>query len=394
MPKSPRVALFSDSINSYGRGLLYGVARYIREHYPWDLYVIMGTAEDPSKLKGWDGDGLIARMRSDAVIEHVQTLDCAKVLFDWDPSTPEYPMTRAAGILHHHQHAAQLAFEYFRNRGYQHFAFVRYLDDKRGGHLLDKPFAKIVEDEGMQCAVYRPTDSTIIHADHHTTQLDLAKWLSKLPRPLAVWTANDLRGLDVLEACRLCDLRVPEDIAVLGHNNDTLVCELCNPPLSSVALPYEQMGYEAAGLLDRIMADDSDATQKIMYPATRVVTRRSTDIIAVNDPDLANALQYIRLNAVKGIQVPDVAMAVQLSRSTLQRRFIQYLKRTPADEITRVRIERAKELLVNTKWAMPRIAEQCGYDNASRLAEAFKRNVKIAPTSYRKRHQIQSIDAN
>ncbi|HAI14252.1 MAG TPA: XylR family transcriptional regulator [Phycisphaerales bacterium] len=394
MPNSPRVALFSDSINSYGRGLLYGVARYIREHYPWDLYVIMGTAEDPSRLKGWDGDGLIARMRSEAVIRHVQTLDCAKVLFDWEPHSPLFPMTKAAGILHQHHHAAKLAFDYFRNRGYQHFAFVRYIDDRRGGHLLDGPFSKLVEAEGMACAIYHPTDPTLLEADHRVTQEDLAKWLSDLPTPLAVWAANDLRGLDVLEACRLCDLRVPEDVAVLGHNNDVLVCELCNPQLSSVALPYEQMGYEAAALLDQIMAQGSVTSNQVLYPATRVVTRRSTDIVAVNDPDLANALQFIRLNAVKGIQVPDVASAVKLSRSTLQRRFTQYLKRTPADEISRVRIERAKELLVNTQWQMPKIAEHCGYDNASRLAEAFNRVVKMAPTTYRKRHQIRSDDVN
>lgn len=178
---------------------------------------------------------------------------------------------------------------------------------------------------------------------------------------------------------------VPEQVAVMGGDEDTLLCETCNPPLSGVALTSERIGYEEASLLDRMLHGKPCPKEPILIEPTRVVVRQSTDTLAINDPDLAGAIAFIRIHATTSIQVSDVLRAVAVSRSWLERRFQEALGRSPAEEIRRVRIDRAKQLLADTEMPVPQVAVAAGFGSREYLAYAFKQATGLTPREFRQR---------
>ncbi len=196
-------------------------------------------------------------------------------------------------------------------------------------------------------------------------------------------TCNDLRGFHVLGACHRCGLRVPDEVAVVGVDDDALLCELCDPPLSSIIPNAEQIGYEAAALLDRLMAGGEADVAVRLVPPLGVTTRLSTDVLAIDDEHFAAAVRYIRAHACHGITVDDVLGRLPLSRSTLERRFRKYLGRSPQAEIRAVQLGRAKQLLVETDHPMHRIAELVGFEHAEYFIFAFRRAFGRTPGAYR-----------
>jgi LacI family transcriptional regulator len=210
----------------------------------------------------------------------------------------------------------------------------------------------------------------------------MAKWLRTLPRPVGLLAGNDLRAREVLDACQLAKLHSPEDVAVLGVNDDEIICEMANPPLSSVMHNGRRIGYEAAAMLHRLMQGKKVLTDVVVDPLG-VKSRQSTDLLAIDDPEVAAAVRFIRENACKGIRVDDVLDHVPLSRRSLEKRFRQSLGRLPHAEIRRVQIERVKELLVSSDYKLERIAEITGFSTAQYLAGLFHRVVKMTPGAWR-----------
>jgi LacI family transcriptional regulator len=211
----------------------------------------------------------------------------------------------------------------------------------------------------------------------------LADWLKSLKSPIGLLAASDARAREVLDACRLASLHVPEEIAVLGVNDDEMICEMANPPLSSVIHNARRIGYEAAAMLDQLMSGRKVAADIVVDPLG-VHARQSSDLLAIEDPEVAKAVRFIRENACKGIRVDDVLDHVALSRRALEMRFRQWVGRPPHMEIRRVQLERVKELLVTSDYKLEKIAEVTGFSTAQYLAGLFHRVMKVTPGSWRR----------
>jgi LacI family transcriptional regulator len=211
----------------------------------------------------------------------------------------------------------------------------------------------------------------------------LADWIGKLPTPIGLFACDDDRGREVLEACNLAGLHVPEDVAVIGVDNDEVFCELSNPPLTSVALNAEAAGYRAAALLDDLMHGRVRKPQRIVVETLGVVTRRSTDVVAVEDEDVVAALQFIHREQGKGISVDDVVQHAAVSRRNLETRFRETMGRTILEEIQLVRLERAKRLLVETTYPVSKVAELAGFGSAGYFIQFFQKRLGKTPRRYR-----------
>jgi LacI family transcriptional regulator len=216
------------------------------------------------------------------------------------------------------------------------------------------------------------------------SQKDVRHWLAKLPKPAGVFAPNDIWALWLCGVCKQEGIKVPEDIAILGAGDDELMCELARPSLSSVAIPAERIGYEAAAMLDRLMNRDEVTDKSLLLPAIGVVTRQSTDVLAVTDPDLVNAINYMRSNISESIAVEDVLQHVHISRSSFEKKFHEALGRSPAQEIRRMRVAMAKTFLTGTGMKIESIAKQCGFSRRELFSRAFHQATGITPAEYRR----------
>jgi LacI family transcriptional regulator len=206
--------------------------------------------------------------------------------------------------------------------------------------------------------------------------------MSRLPKPIGVFACDDDRGHDVLEACKLAGLKVPEDVAVVGVDNDEVFCELADPPLSSIAFNAETAGYRAAALLDAMMQGRARKRQQIVVESLGVVRRRSTDIVAVDDVDIANALQFIRRQHGRAIAVDQVADEVGMWRRSLEKRFREMIGRSILEEVQLTRLQRAKCLLRETTFPISKVAEMAGFGSAGYFIQFFQKQLASSPRKY------------
>ena len=214
----------------------------------------------------------------------------------------------------------------------------------------------------------------------------IADWLRSLPKPIGLMACNDDRGQHVIEACKLAGLRVPDEVAVIGADNDELVCELSDPPMSSVAVNFERAGYDSAELLAKLMAGRRSVSKAIVVSPTHVVARQSTNILAIEDAHVAKSLRFIRLHGREAIQVTDVVTASGLSRRVLEKRFRKLLGRSVLIEIRRVRVAQICRLLAETNLSVSQIADSLGYTSIEHIARYFRSEMKMSPLAYRKQH--------
>jgi LacI family transcriptional regulator len=232
--------------------------------------------------------------------------------------------------------------------------------------------------------VYEPSRE-VAQQDWAALEQEIARWLRSLPRPVGVMACYDLRGRQVLDACRRVGLAVPDEVAVVGVDNDELLCSLADPPLSSVQPDARRTGYEAAALLERLMAGaERPRGQAVLVEPLGVVTRRSTDVLAVEDADVSAALRFVRDHACGGIGVKDVLAAVPLSRRVLEARFRKLLGRSPHAEIARVQFDRVRHLLRETRLPLDEVARRAGFRNGEYLSTAFRRQFGVPPSAYRR----------
>jgi LacI family transcriptional regulator len=215
------------------------------------------------------------------------------------------------------------------------------------------------------------------------TEDEVAHWVEALPKPVGLMACNDIRGQQVLNACRDVEIAVPEDVAVLGVDNDDVLCDLSYPTLSSVVPDTRRIGFEAAALLERMIGGESPPQPLTLIPPLGVVTRRSTDVLAIEDRHLARAVRFIREHACEGITVEDVLAHVPLSRSVFERRFDRLFGHTPKTEILRARLERIKQLLAETEMPLKLIALKVGFEHPEYLSVFFKERTGQTPGQYR-----------
>jgi LacI family transcriptional regulator len=380
-----KVALLIETSNRYGRDLLYGVRDWMRESERWAIrFTEQGRrAPLPTWLKDWQGDGIIARVDSPQIAAALRRTRLPVVDVSAERFSSEFSRVSIDNGA-----VARLAAEHLAARGFLDFAYCgdrRFLWSRQRG----VEFRRCLAEKGRRCVDFgEPAGTAKPGSDAEIRAI--ARWLKGLPKPVGVFACYDGRALQVLEACQLLGLHVPDQVAVLGVDNDELVCELANPPLSSVQPNARRSGYEAAALLARLMGGEKKAVAPThQVQPVRVVERQSTDVVAVADVKVAAALKFIRLHACEGMDVGDVLRAVPMSRTRLEQKFKALLGHSPHRQLVQQRIARAKHLLAESKIAISEVAEQAGFDNASYLSVAFRRETGLSPFAYRAKHGAQ-----
>jgi LacI family transcriptional regulator len=373
------IGVWSDFVGSLGRGVLQGVARYTLEKKNWRFYTssLFMFTQAPS----WHGvelDGLIVQVNDPRWIEQLRRAPYPAVNISEVHDVKELPTVTFDNLA-----IGRLAAEYLLQRGLRHFAFVGpavvYACKRHQG------YSATLARHGFACARYEIHHGNIRRA--HREYKSMVEWVRQLPKPAAVLAANDIHALDFIDACSDAGVSVPEQVAVLGVDNDELVCRITHPRLSSIQTPAERVGYESARLLDALMAGKAAGTPRILVQPTHVITRPSTDTVAIEDHEVAQAVEFIRGHAGDPISVNDVLAAVPVSRRWLERRFRQVLGRSPLQEIRRMHLEQAKRLLVETDLQMTQVAHRSGFGDATYLGIVFRRHLKISPSEFRRRHR-------
>jgi LacI family transcriptional regulator len=364
------------------RMLLTGVARYIQEHGPWLIYLKPAGVEQnlSSWLQDWDGDGIIVSANDPdnsvvprpglSIIDLFGTMRERKV-----------PMVHVDDLA-----VGRMGAEHLLAHGFRHFGFWRYIDKDTAWSVRRCDGFRQALPPGATCDVYEthfPKPGSGGPRTWEQQQHDLVGWLSGLPKPIGIMTSTDLMGQQLLEACRRAQITVPEAIAVIGVDNDEPICRISDPPLTSVILNDHQRGYEAAALLDRLMAGAPVPAEPVWIQPAGVVSRASTDFMAIEDPSIVKALRFLRDNACFNISVDDVAKEACLSRSVIERRFRKIVSRTIGDEIVRLRVNHAIELLSNTSMELKAIAYNSGFGSQAYMNSVFMKKLGKTPGSYR-----------
>ncbi len=384
MREVPKVALLIETSRGFGRDFLLGIARYSRLHGPWSFHITPGDYKQVvPKMKQWGGTGIIARIADQRIAQAVIDANVPTIALGLtdEQLRPDNPLSKISEISSGPVEVARLAAEHLLERRFTRFAYVGS-DDRGWSKRREKAYCDYLAERGFEPFVY-PTPRRPQDRVWEREQALLARWISKLPSPIGLFACDDDRGREVLEACKLAAFNVPEDVAVVGVDNDEVFCELADPPLSSVALNAETAGYRAAELLDAMMHGRVRKRQKIVVEALGVITRRSTDIVAVEDDDVASALQFIRRQMGSGISVDQVAEEVAMSRRSLEKRFRDTIGRTILEEIQLTRLERAKRLLMETTHPISKVAEIAGFGSAGYFIQFFQRHVGKTPRRYR-----------
>ena len=383
MARRRRVALIVETSMVYGRRILRGVRRYVHTHQSWSIFLEQRslTSRPPQWLEDWDGDGIISRITTTQLAEAAERSSIPLI-----DLTDRYGTFGLPQVWSDDRAIAELGFEHLRERGFRRFAFCGFTRESWSARRLAE-FSALVERLGDTCRVY---ESPWYGKDAHpweTEQKRIMAWLVGLPKPIGIMTCNDIRGQHVLDACSRLDLAVPEEVAVIGVDDEEEICELCDPPLSSIVPNAELVGYKAAELLDRLMSGGkAEVLQQVVAPLG-ITTRQSTDVLAIDDPEVAAAVRYIREHACRGAIVDDVLEHVPVSRSILERRFRKALDCSPQGLIRRTQLKRVKQLLVDTDLPLVKISELAGFKHHEHMCTVFKREIGDSPGAYRRKAQ-------
>jgi LacI family transcriptional regulator len=364
----------------YDYRLHKGIAEYAQEH-GWHLSA--NLARERVIPWGWQGDGVLAWLGAgDDLVEFVKSVRRPTVDFSL-----RRPQLHFARVLQDHAHAARLVAAHFQTRGFRNFAFFSDAEnwsfDERG-----HGFVAALKKAGHDCVWLRWHESAAAarggRAEWTKRRAWLAAQLKRLPKPLALFAANDHLATDVLESCDAAGLRVPEQVAIVGAGDYLLAADAMRTPLSSVDINLEEQGYEGAALLNRLMRGVRPPREPLRIPAARVVTRKSSDILAVNEPRVAKALRFIRERFRDPIGVDDVARAAAMSRRALHQAFLDHLGRAPGEQIRNVRLEHAKKLLAESDHKIAAIAGLSGYQSANSFCIAFTEAEGHSPAAFRR----------
>ena len=337
MPDFLQVAVIIDATRVYHRKMLPGVTDYANEVGNWQLYVEEGPQERLPDFRTWDGHGILAAAHSRKVISALEDLRIPIVKLQGMEA--DGFLTHAPSFNTDNESIGRLGAEHFLSQGFSNFAFCGFPRNTMTSFAYERAeaFRGRVEENGKKCQIY--TGRHLYAKRWREMQDELGQWLLSLPKPVGLMAANDARARHVLEACRTVGLHVPEDVAVLGVDNDELLCEAMYPHLSSVEQGARRLGYEAASMLDKMMHGQKPAQMQYCFTPEKLVKRQSTDTTAFDDLEITEAVRYIRAKAVAGMRVQDVINHMGMSRSSLAMKFKAALGRSVHDEIRRVQIE-------------------------------------------------------
>jgi LacI family transcriptional regulator len=384
MKHRPRVVLLIETSNSYCRELVRGIYAYIQEHGPWSTFLTEQGRGDPAPkwvLDNLQGDGIIARIENRRIAHAVMKTGLPVVDVSAARLVPEIPWVETDDAA-----MAKLAAEHLIDRGFKHFGFVGN-SQFHWSSWRQEEFVRVTKQAGAVCSIFRP------QRHHRRLPLNLVEeekqlvaWIHKLPKPVGVMAAYDVRGQQLLDVCHRIGVAVPEDMAVVSVDNDEMLCNLADPPLSSVIPDTYTTGYQAARMLAQLMAGKTPRPHSLKIAPLGVATRQSSDVLAVPDHDISQAMHFIREHGCEGINVNDVLKVVPLSRRVLEHRFKKLLGYSPHDEILRIQFQRVTKLLTETALPLAEVAEQAGFRHDEYLSVAFKKRFGITPSEYRRQH--------
>jgi len=363
----------------YDYRLQIGIERYAQEH-GWSLST--NFARERVIPWGWEGDGILAWLGAgDDLARFVRSAQ--KPTVDFSLRRPQF---RCARVLEDHLHAAHLAADHLLARGVESFVFysdtANWAYEERGA-----AFVAAIKQSGRSCPWWRRHQSKDYRTGRGEWQRRL-KWLARslkrTPQPVGIMAANDQLALEVLEACELAKLNVPEQVAIVGVGNYLLAADAMRIPISSVDTNLELLGYRGAATLDDLMHGGDIPARPLRIPAKTLVARKSSDLLAINHPNIARAMRFIWEHAHEPINVGDVVKVAAMSRRGLHVTFLQQIGRTPGDEIRRVRLEAAKRMLMDTTEKVESVAMSCGYQSANSFCVAFKQATGKSPGQFRR----------
>lgn len=377
--KTPHVALLIESSRSYGRELLKGIRRYISEHRPWSVYFERRSLKSPppSWLKYWKGDGILSRTGSQEMAKAIKQTKAPTIELR---STHLLKSCPFVGV--DNRELGRLVADHFLERGYQHFGVYEIKSEDYFSERSQN-FVESLKQKGYACHVLQPFQESESPVKWEQQQDELARWLSQLPQPIAVMACTDQLGFWLLDACRRAEISVPEQVAVVGVENDESLCTLSMPQLSSVPIRGEEIGYQAAKMLDRLMQGKKPPKKPLLLAPADIIIRQSSDSIAVDDEILSRALKFIREHACNGATVDDILRNVPMSRSSMERQMRHFLNRSPNEEINRVKLQKVKQLLRETDLSLDNIARKSGFRHTQYLCTLFKKTFLQTPTEYR-----------
>jgi Transcriptional regulators len=386
----PRVILLTDFSEEYAKGLLKGIVQYSKEHESWvlckmplsyrELYEVEGVLDWAKK---WKADGIIAQFYNTDNVKIFKENGIAAIAQDFKERFVDIPNITGA-----HKLAGKMGAEYFLKKGFKHFAFYGFtgivwseercegFKEELSKYKLDRHFYEYrnLESKGLWFYESEP----------------LIEWLKNLPKPIAMMACDDNQGHHITEVCKQCGIKIPEEISILGVDNDEAICTLSDPPLSSIHQAVEKGGYETARLLEKMIEDpQADYDDVVVYP-THIVTRQSTDIYATEDKYISIVLRYIHQNIHKKLSVSDIAGLVPLSRRLLENRFKQVTSFPIYSYIFHLRMEKLAEKLLETTEPIADITMEMGFPNYKNISRQFKAIKGCTPSEYRLIHSIKT----
>lgn len=383
----PQVMLLLEMSNKINRDRIQGILRYERLYGPWRLHIVEGKRfEQPSRdIESLGVDGVIAGTTLTELLEPVTRSRVPTVLFDpLDPQALKaFPQFRYSTICCDSVSVGRCGADYLLEQGFRHFAFVSDIWDSNWARKRRDGFVKRVADAGFAAKVYDSL-SAAARNDWGVEQKGLAAWLAKLPKSVGLMAANDVRGRQVLDTCVMAGLSVPDQVAVLGVDNDELICATTNPPMTSILRDTEGSGYYAAQMLDRMMRGKNRKTEALQYGPLRVVGRQSTERLQFTDRLAVRAVEFIRINSGIGMRVGDVVKHLNVSRRLAELRFRQAVGHSIHDELQNARLAQVRRLLQETDLSITEITAHCGYESESYLGLVFRKNFDATMRQFRK----------
>jgi len=380
-----KVILLIEPNSSYATGLLQGVLEYSRINGPWTFYRepiapfyrVRDWSSHIYRIKKWGANGIITRLPT--AIRNITSLHLPIIA-----TNDNQKYTHSPCVISNYQTTGEMAAKHLLERGFYNFAYcgfnMMFWSQERA-----KSYENLLKKNGYEVNFYKYPRTKSQQLWENESVL-MIKWLKSLPKPVGIMACNDDRGQQVIEACRTAGLYVPEEVAVVGVDNDTILCGLSNPTLSSVNINTTRAGYEMAKLLENLMNGQKPDSQIIVAHPTHVVTRQSSETLATEDIIVSKAVHFIRQNAEKSIQVINIAQEVGTSRRTLLKRFQDTLGRTVMDELRRVRIERISQLLLETDLSISQIALKMDFTGIEHISRYFQQEKGMSPLTYRKKY--------
>lgn len=375
-PSRKRIALLVETSLGSGREILRGISRYARERGDWQLFHAAGGLAEavPDWMEHWRGDAVIARIQNDATVPPLRDLEIPVVDVLGVCETP-FPLVHVNDAA-----IAGIAARHFEDRNFRHFAFVGMAGEnwsaRRGAAFRD------------QCGEAESFHEWTSRGPGRAAERDefrrLQEWIAGLPKPVGIFVCSDQRGLEVLEACLSEDIPVPEQVAVVSVDNDHALCEISDPPLSSIRGGHFRVGFEAAALVDRLLDGDTAPAAPLLVPPNGIVERESSRIRAIEDPIVARGVRFIRENLAAPITNDLVARSAGISRTLFQKRFREQMDLSIREYILERRVERARVLIETTDIPFAEIADRSGFRHQEYLGQVIRKATGSTPGTLRR----------